>query len=150
MIIGEAPGQDEAEQGRPFVGRAGKLLDNIIAANGWKRDDIFIANILKCRPPSNRDPQPDEAANCRRFLDLQISCVDPEFIICLGKIASIYLLNRSPDRTMSSLRGTHEYDNRLVVCTYHPSYLLRNSSAKADVWKDLEIIREKMETPSRK
>jgi len=139
FVLGEAPGQNEAEQGVPFVGKAGQLLTNILAAAGWTRDDVFIANILKCRPPGNRDPKPEEAANCRKFLDMQIKCVDPKWIICFGRIASVFLLGQEPDTTIGSLRGkTHEYEGRKVTCTYHPSYLLRQPSAKKSVWDDLQ------------
>jgi uracil-DNA glycosylase len=146
LILGEGPGKEESESGNCFVGRAGKLLDNIIKACGWNRDELFICNIVKCRCPGNRDPLPDEAANCRKYLDLQIQCVDPKYIICLGRIASIHLLGKSLDRTMGSLRGVHEYKNRIVVCTYHPSYALRNPSAKQEIWNDLALIREKTHT----
>ena len=144
MIIGESPGKDEAEQGKPFVGPSGRLLNKIIQAAGWKREDIFIANILKCRPPNNRDPLPLEAANCRRFLDIQIRCVDPEAILCLGRIACLYLLGRSPESRMASLRGIHDYQGRMVVCSFHPSYLLRNPPAKADLWEDIQPLIEKL------
>lgn len=145
MIIGEAPGEDEAKQGRPFVGRAGRLLDKIIESANWRRDQIFICNILKCRPPGNRVPAPEEAKNCRKFLDMQIRCIDPQWILCLGKTASIYLLNKPDDRSMASLRGEHEYNGKKVICTYHPSYLLRTPSAKADVWEDIKPIREALQ-----
>lgn len=141
MILGEAPGENEAKQGRPFVGKAGNLLTKIIEACGWKREHLYICNILKCRPPGNRDPLPDEAANCRKWLDLQIGIVNPEWILCFGRIASVYLLGLSPDRTIGSLRGeVHAYENRKVICTYHPSYLLRNPAAKQDVWEDLQVV----------
>lgn len=141
MIIGEAPGQNEAEQGEPFIGKAGNLLTNILTAANWKREDVYITNILKCRPPKNRDPQPEEAANCRKFLDLQIRCVDPEWILCFGRISSVFLLGHSPDTTIGSLRKKiHEYQGRKVICTYHPSYLLRQPTAKKDVWEDLQPV----------
>lgn len=140
MIVGEAPGKNEAEQGLPFVGRAGNLLTNIIESCGWERDDIFIANVLKCRPPGNRDPSPAEASNCRKYLDLQIQCVQPQWIICLGKISSCLLLGYTNDVSMGSLRGIHEYQGKKVLCTYHPSYLLRNPSAKELVWEDLQPV----------
>lgn len=141
MIIGEAPGQNEAEEGLPFIGKAGKLLTSIIEAAGWKREEVFIANILKCRPPNNRDPQPEEAANCRKFLEMQIRCVDPEWILCFGRISSVYLLGKEPGTTIGSLRkATHDYEGRKVICTYHPSYLLRNPAAKQDVWGDLQPV----------
>lgn len=142
MIIGEAPGKDEADTGQPFVGRAGKLLDSIIKAAGWQRDKLFICNILKCRPPGNRVPTSEEASNCRKYLDLQIKTVNPSKILCLGKSAAIFLLGESEDRTMTSLRGAHEYQGRKVICTYHPSYLLRTPAAKADVWQDIQPFRE--------
>lgn len=140
MFLGEAPGKDEAESGLAFVGRAGQLLTNIIEAAGWTRDDIFICNILKCRPPGNRDPEVEEAKNCRKFLDLQIRCVDPEWIVCLGRIASTHMLGKPPETTMGSMRGVHDVDGRKILCTYHPSYLLRNPAAKKDVWEDLKPL----------
>ena len=143
MIIGEAPGQNEAEEGSPFIGKAGRLLTKIIEACGWKREDVFITNILKCRPPGNRDPEKEEADNCRQYLNLQIKIIEPEWILCFGRIASINLLGANPDRTMGSFRHeVHEYEGKKVVCTYHPSYLLRQPSAKEDVWKDLAVVRE--------
>lgn len=140
MIIGEAPGEDEAKSGRPFVGRAGKLLDNIIEAAKWKREDVYICNILKCRPPANRVPLPDEAKNCRKFLDMQIKIVDPKWILCLGLTASQYLLGVEKETTMGKMRGQHTFQGKNVICTYHPSYLLRTPSAKKDVWADIQPI----------
>ena len=139
MVIGEAPGKNEAESGEPFIGKAGRLLTGILEAAGWRREDIFISNILKCRPPENRDPLKEEADNCRKFLDMQIRCIDPSWILCFGKIASVYLLGHEPDMTIGSLRGkTHSYQGRNVICTYHPSYLLRQPSAKKSVWEDIQ------------
>lgn len=139
MIIGEAPGENEAKQGRPFVGKAGNMLNSVIKACGWKREDVFIANILKCRPPGNRDPKPEEAANCRPYLDLQIKVINPKWILCFGRIASVYLLDKNPETPMRFFRGEQfDYKGRKVLCTYHPSYLLRNPSAKKDVWEDLQ------------
>ena len=142
VIIGEAPGQNEAEQGEPFVGKAGNLLTSILKAAGWEREDVFITNILKCRPPGNRDPEKAEADNCRRFLDMQIRCIQPEWILCFGRIASINLLGFGPEMSIGGLRGkVHHYDGGIkVICTYHPSYLLRQPSAKAEVWKDLQPV----------
>jgi DNA polymerase len=141
MIIGEAPGENEAKQGLPFVGKAGNMLNNILQAIGLKREEIFIANMVKCRPPGNRDPEVIEVNNCRKFLDLQIKCVDPKWIICLGRISSIHLLGHEPNTTMAELRGKlFEYQDRKVICTYHPAYLLRNPKAKEDVWNDLQPI----------
>lgn len=141
MVLGEGPGQNEAEIGEPFVGKSGRLLTNILESAGFPREQVYITNILKCRPPGNRDPKPDEAANCRKFLDLQIRCIDPEWIICLGRIASVFLLRKEPDTRIGSLRGTiHEYQGKKVIATYHPSFLLRNPAAKKDVWDDLQPV----------
>ena len=138
FVLGEAPGKNEAEQGEPFVGKAGRLLTNILEAAGWSRDQVYITNILKCRPPGNRDPEKAEADNCRKFLDMQIRCVNPKWILCFGKIASVFLLGKESDTTIGSLRGeTHEFEGRKVICTYHPSYLLRQPAAKKYVWDDL-------------
>jgi len=139
MFIGEAPGADEDQQGEPFVGRAGKLLDKIIEASTLKREDIYICNILRCRPPGNRNPRPQEATNCREFLNAQIKIVNPDYIVCWGTIAAQNLL--SEKRTIGKLRGEfHQHENAKVLCTYHPSYLLRNPSAKKDVWDDMKIL----------
>lgn len=140
MFIGEAPGADEDAQGLPFVGRAGKLLDKMITAMGLKRGEVYIANILKCRPPGNRDPLPAEAAACRPYLEAQIGFIAPEFICCLGRHAATRLLGR--DDPLSRLRGAvHRYNERTrVVVTYHPAYCLRNPASKRDVWQDLQVI----------
>lgn len=140
MLIGEAPGKNEAEQGIPFIGRAGNLLTNIIQAIGLTRDEVFIANILKCRPPDNRDPLPEEAKNCQPFLALQIQVINPEWIVCLGRYASRYMLGKDPETPMGAMRGLHEKDGRKIICTYHPSYLLHNPSQKSEVAKDLEPL----------
>lgn len=138
MFVGEAPGQNEAEQGEPFVGKAGNLLTNIIkSALNMTREEVYIANILKCRPPNNRDPLPEEAKNCQAFLSLQIKVIQPKWIVCLGKYASHYMLKKDPSTSMGSMRGLHEIEGRKVICTYHPSYLLRNPSAKSQVAEDL-------------
>lgn len=140
LFLGEAPGEDEAESGRPFVGKAGKLLDRIIEATGFAREQVHILNIIKCRPPGNRVPTEDEAKNCRKFLDAQIRSINPKWIICLGKTAAIHLLGYSDRMTVRNLRGRHEHDGRQVICTYHPSYLLRpgNEGAKAELWEDIK------------
>ena len=139
MFIGEAPGADEDKQGEPFVGRAGKLLNKIIEACEIKREEIYICNILRCRPPGNRNPQPQETANCREFLDAQIRVVNPDYIVCWGTVAAQNLLNEK--RTIGRLRHVfHQYNDTKVLCTYHPSYLLRNPSAKKDVWDDMKIL----------
>jgi len=129
MILGEAPGENEAIEGNPFVGKAGKLLTNILVGMGLTREEVFITNILKCRPPKNRKPEAEEAKNCRKFLDLQIKAIDPEWILCFGQTASVYLLGKEVDTTMAELREqVFEYDGRKVVCTYHPSYLQRHGN----------------------
>ena len=140
FFIGEAPGKNEAEQGFPFVGRAGNLLTNIIQAIGLTREEVFIANILKCRPPENRDPLPEESKNCQPYLALQIKVINPEWIVCLGRYAARFMLEKDPETPMRSMRGLHEKDGRKIICTYHPSYLLHNPSQKAEVVKDLEPL----------
>lgn len=139
MFIGEAPGADEDQQGEPFVGRAGQLLNKIIAACGLTREEIYICNILRCRPPGNRNPSDDEARNCREFLDGQITIVGPEYIVCWGSVAARNLLGG--DAPIGKMRGKfYEYEGAKVLCTYHPSYLLRNPSAKKDVWEDMQFL----------
>ena len=141
MFIGEAPGADEDRQGEPFVGAAGQLLDKIIAACDLKREDIYICNVLRCRPPGNRNPLPQEAANCREFLDGQIRIVNPEYIVCWGTVAAQNLLNEK--RPVGKLRGQFlNHGDAKVLCTYHPSYLLRNPSAKKQVWTDMQFFME--------
>ena len=137
MFIGEAPGADEDAQGEPFVGAAGKLLDKIIGACGLKREEIYICNILRCRPPGNRKPLPVEASNCREFLDAQIGIIDPEFIVCWGATSAQNLMGT--EESIGRLRGRlFEHGRAKVLCTYHPSYLLRNPAAKKDVWEDMK------------
>lgn len=148
-FLGEAPGADEDRLGEPFVGRAGQLLTKIIEACGLRRDDIYIGNILKCRPPGNRNPLPFEAANCRRFLERQLELVGPEFICCLGAVAAQNLL--ATTASIGKLRGkVHTYREARVVCTYHPAYLLRNPAAKKDTWEDMQLLMREMgvEIPS--
>jgi DNA polymerase len=147
MFIGEAPGADEDEKGEPFVGAAGKLLDNIINACGWKRSEIYIANILKCRPPKNRRPTDTESANCRSYLDTQIDTVNPEWIVCWGSTSGMNLFNQGKTGiiipSLSNARGkVFAYKNSKVVCTYHPAYLLphRRPDKKKDVWEDLQVV----------
>jgi DNA polymerase len=136
MIIGEAPGAEEDRQGEPFVGRAGKLLDQMLTAIGESRDRVFIANILKCRPPNNRDPKPDEAAACRDYLERQIALVRPKIILAVGKIAAQNLL--ACDDPVGRMRGRdHELNGIPLVVTYHPAYLLRSPSQKRKSWADL-------------
>lgn len=139
MFIGEAPGQDEDEQGVPFVGAAGQLLDKIIGACRLRREDLYICNVLRCRPPGNRTPTPQEAANCREFLDAQIQIVRPKYIVCWGAVAAQNLLGVTTP--ISKLRGRlFEYQGAAVLATYHPSYLLRTPAAKKDVWEDMKLL----------
>jgi len=136
MIIGEAPGAEEDRRGEPFVGRAGKLLDEMLLAIGQGRESVFIANILKCRPPNNRDPAADEAASCRPYLERQIELVRPRIILAVGRIAAQQLLQS--DEPVGRLRGkVHQLDATPVVVTYHPAYLLRSPSQKRKSWDDL-------------
>lgn len=139
LFIGEAPGADEDASGEPFVGRAGQLLNQIITASRLKREEIYICNILKCRPPGNRTPQVDECANCREYLLGQLATIDPDYIVCWGTVAAQNLL-ASP-LTIGKLRGKFlQFGRAKVLCTYHPSYLLRNPAAKKDVWKDMQFL----------
>lgn len=142
LIIGEAPGADEDRQGEPFVGRAGKLLNPMLLAVGLKREQVFIANVLKCRPPDNRDPAPDEAAQCRPFLNRQIALIRPRIILAIGRIAAHNLL--ATDTQIGKLRGQvhHFGPNRIpLVVTYHPAYLLRSPREKRKTWDDLRLAR---------
>lgn len=143
MFVGEAPGVDEDRQGEPFVGRAGQLLNRIITACRMTREEIYICNILKCRPPGNRNPVPQEAANCREYLDEQIAIVDPEYIVCWGSVAARHLLDMT--ESIGRMRGKfYRLGRAKVLCTYHPSYLLRNPSAKKEVWKDMKFLMRDM------
>lgn len=154
MFIGEAPGADEDAQGRPFVGRAGQLLDNIIAACGLKRSDVFIANILKCRPPENRDPRAEEIICCLPFLQRQIEIIQPEIIVALGAHAAKTLLNST--EAIGQLRGRfREYTPGIgkppikLMATYHPAYLLRNYSQenRRRVWEDMKKVLTELNLP---
>jgi DNA polymerase len=139
MFIGEAPGADEDKQGEPFVGRAGQLMNKIIEACGMQREEIYICNILRCRPPGNRNPTTDEADNCREFLDAQIEIVNPDYIVCWGSVAAKNLLGT--ETPIGKMRGSfYEYAGAKVLCTYHPSYLLRNPAAKKFVWDDMKFL----------
>lgn len=136
MIIGEAPGAEEDRRGEPFVGRAGKLLDEMLLAIGQRRQTVFIANILKCRPPNNRDPNAGESASCRPYLQRQIELVQPKIILAVGRVAAQQLLQS--DAPVGRLRGTvHELGGIPLVVTYHPAYLLRSPSQKRKSWDDL-------------
>jgi uracil-DNA glycosylase len=151
VFVGEAPGEDEDKQGRPFVGRAGKLLDKIIAAMGLSREDVFICNILKCRPPGNRDPEPNEITKCLPLLLEQLEIIDPEIIVTLGAHAARTLLESK--ETIGRLRGSiHEYYPEgaakpiKLVATYHPAYLLRSYSPenRRKVWDDMKVVMEQI------
>jgi DNA polymerase len=146
VFIGEAPGADEDLQGRPFVGRAGQLLTKIIEAMGLKRDDVYICNILKCRPPGNRNPAPDEVAACEPFLIRQLQAIRPRFICALGSVAARTLLKTEAPITV--LRGRFQsYQGIRLMPTYHPAYLLRNPVAKKKVWEDVQIIMKALDLP---
>ena len=144
LFVGEAPGAEEDAKGEPFVGQAGRLLDNILAALGLKRGhNVYIANVLKCRPPGNRTPTPLETEACRPYLDRQIALIRPALIVALGRSAATTLLN--VDATIASLRGrVHHYQGVPLVVTYHPAYLLRNLPDKAKAWEDLCLARATM------
>jgi uracil-DNA glycosylase len=138
-FIGEAPGATEDAQGEPFVGEAGQLLNRIIAACGMKREEVYIANIIKCRPPGNRTPNAEEAANCREYLEKQLELLRPGYICCLGACAAQNLLGTS--QGIGKLRGrVLEFHGIPVVCTYHPAYLLRNPVEKKKVWEDMKQL----------
>ena len=139
VFVGEGPGADEDMQGLPFVGRAGKLLTQMIEAMGLQRKDVYICNVVKCRPPENRAPEPDEVAACSPFLMRQIDSIHPKVIVCLGATAAKTILNTT--RGISQFRGEWlEGRGHKLMATYHPAYLLRNPPAKADVWKDLQKV----------
>ena len=138
-FMGEAPGADEDRSGQPFVGRAGQLLTKIIEAMQLKRDEVYILNALKCRPPQNRTPVPEEIEQCHPFVETQLEVLQPKFIVCLGAVAVRSLLGLT--LPVGSLRGRfHQYRQARVVVTYHPSYLLRNESAKKLVWQDMQMV----------
>jgi len=139
VFVGEGPGADEDAQGLPFVGRAGKLLTQMIEAMGLERRDVYICNVVKCRPPGNRQPEPDEVAACSPFLFRQLDSIEPKVIVCLGATAFQTLLQTN--RSISHYRGQWlDYRGYKMLPTYHPAYLLRNPAAKADVWKDLQKV----------
>jgi len=143
MFVGEGPGRDEDRQGEPFVGRAGQLLTKIIEAIGMKRSEVYIANVVKCRPPDNRNPEPDEVAACRRFLEAQIDLVRPEIIVLLGKVAAQVLLEVSTP--IGRLRGRFLRVRGIdALATWHPAYLLRNPAAKRDAWTDMKKVRDRL------
>lgn len=154
MFIGEGPGADEDAQGLPFVGRAGKLLDKIIVAMGLKREDVYIGNIIKCRPPENRDPKPDEIINCLPYLQRQIEIIQPDIIVALGAHAARTLLDNN--KSIGQLRGhMHEYYTGLgkpmikLLATYHPAYLLRSYTKenRMKVWEDMKTVLRELDLP---
>ena len=139
VFVGEGPGADEDAQGLPFVGRAGKLLTQMIEAMGLERKDVYICNVVKCRPPENRAPEPDEVATCSPYLLRQIDVIQPRVIVCLGAVAAKTLLETN--RGITQFRGQWlEWRGRKLMATYHPAYLLRNPNAKGEVWKDLQKV----------
>ena len=141
MFVGEAPGADEDAQGEPFVGRAGQLLNKIIEAIGMKREDVYICNILKCRPPNNREPLPSEMGLCTPYLSKQIELVKPQFIICLGRTSAQWLLQTN--ESLTTLRSrVHEYHGTKLIVTYHPAALLRNPNWKRPTWEDMKMFKK--------
>jgi DNA polymerase len=145
-FIGEAPGQDEDIQGEPFVGASGQLLNRIIIGCGLRREDIYICNILRCRPPGNRTPKPEEASNCREYLDRTLELVKPKIICCWGGVAAQNLLRTTTGIT--KLRGKfYEYRDTPVLCTFHPSALLRDPDKKKDVWEDMKLLLKTLGKP---
>jgi DNA polymerase len=146
MFIGEAPGADEDQQGEPFVGRAGQLLNNMIKAMGLRREDVYIANIIKCRPPGNRTPKRDECETCSPFLMRQIAVIQPKVIVALGAVAAKTLL--AINAPMSELRGQwYDFRGTKLAVTYHPAFLLRDPRQKKEAWKDLQMVMKRLELP---
>lgn len=141
MFVGEGPGADEDRQGVPFVGRAGKLLNRILAAMKLQREEVYIGNIVKCRPPGNRNPQPSETEACLPYLKQQITLIDPQVIVALGLVAAVHLLGLAPNVSVKSLRNRiHDYAGRPLIVTYHPAALLRSSAYKAPTWEDMQVV----------
>lgn len=150
VFVGEGPGEQEDIQGRPFVGKAGQLLDRMIQAIGLQREQVYIANVVKCRPPGNRNPEPDEIATCSPFLYRQLNAIQPKIIIALGKFAAQTLLQS--DVKITQIRGKFQpYQGKKLMPTFHPSYLLRNPSAKKEAWIDLQAVAKELglEIPKR-
>jgi DNA polymerase len=147
VVVGEAPGQDEDRTGRPFVGRAGKLLDMLLMASGFPRNEVYICNVLKCRPPGNRNPQADEMDVCsRNFLHRQLEVIAPRMLLAVGRFATQALLNTSA--AIGSLRGrTHEYRGIPLIISYHPAYLLRSPNMIRTAWSDYQLIRKVLDDP---
>lgn len=145
MLIGEGPGAQEDRQGLPFVGPAGQLLDRILEAMGYRRREVYIANIVKCRPPGNRDPQPDEVASCRPYLERQIDLIEPRVIVALGRVAAQTLLGT--DLPLGRMRGRwHRVRGVEARVTYHPAGLLRNAAWKRPTWEDMQIVRDRLQS----
>ncbi len=143
MFIGEGPGRDEDIQGEPFVGAAGRLLNKIIEAMGLRREDVYIANTVKCRPPHNRNPAEDELAACRPYLMQQVDLVSPEMIVVLGRVAMQAIL--ATDAPLGRMRGrVHEWNGIPVICTYHPAYLLRTPEDKGKTWADMQAVMQQL------
>jgi uracil-DNA glycosylase len=143
VFVGEGPGEEEDKQGRPFVGRAGQLLTKVIDAMGIKRSDVYICNVVKCRPPGNRTPEPDETETCGQFLFKQIRTIDPDIIVCLGSAAAQSVLN-TKDK-LGNLRGRfHSYGRAKLMVTYHPAALLRNPGFKKPMWDDMQLVMKEL------
>ena len=143
VFIGEGPGRDEDLQGRPFVGRSGQLLTKIIEAMGLKREDVYICNVVKCRPPDNRTPEPDEMATCEQFLFKQIRAIEPGVVVCLGSTAAQSILKTK--QSLTSLRGKfHQYGRAKLMVTYHPAALLRNPNFKKPLWDDMQVVMKEL------
>lgn len=143
VFVGEGPGREEDERGEPFVGEAGRLLDRILFAIGLERSEVYICNVVKCRPPGNRDPAPDEIATCQPFLTRQLAAIAPELIVTLGRVASQALLGETTP--ISRLRGQwRAYRGVPLLPTYHPAFLLRNPAAKREVWEDMKLVLKRL------
>jgi len=145
VLVGEAPGREEDKKGVPFVGEAGRLLDRILFAMGLSRQDVYICNVIKCRPPSNRDPQPEEIATCEAFLKSQLAAIRPRIIIALGRFAAQTLLQTK--KPIGRLRGHWQtYQGIALMPTFHPAYLLRNPAGKRDVWEDMKLVMQRLKS----
>lgn len=147
VFVGEAPGREEDERGEPFVGEAGRLLDRILFAMGLRRDEVYICNVEKCRPPQNRDPRPEEIAACEPYLQRQLAAINPRVIVALGRVAVQSLLREQT--AISRLRGRwHAYQGIPLMPTYHPAYLLRNPAGKREVWEDMKQVLKRLREES--